>query len=180
MAEEKKEKWMNYLAITTVLIAVCATLSTFKGGGYSTKSLMSQTKASDQWSFYQAKSMKGYMFQMQKDNFELEQQMIGKSNESEEIKAKFQGKIDDYDKKIKQYETEKEQISNEAKKFEAEKDEFKKHSTEFGFAVIFLQISILLSSISMLAKQKLVWYLSLAVGVVGVFYFLNGFFLFIS
>jgi hypothetical protein len=99
MADEKKEKWMNYLAITTVLIAVCATLSTFKGGGYSTKSLMSQTKASDQWSFYQAKSMKGYMFQMQKDNFELEQQMIGKSNGSEDIKAKFQAKIDDYDKK---------------------------------------------------------------------------------
>jgi len=180
MAEEKKEKWLNYLAITTVLIAVCATLSTFKGGGYSTKSLMSQSKASDQWSFYQAKSMKGYMFQMQKDNFELEKEMLSKSKASEDIQTKFQAKIDDYDKKIKQYEADKEQISNEAKKFEAEKDEFKKHSTEFGFAVIFLQISILLSSISMLAKQKLVWYLSLVVGVVGVFYFFNGFFLFIS
>jgi hypothetical protein len=33
MAEEKKETWLNYLALTTVILAVCATLSTFKGGG---------------------------------------------------------------------------------------------------------------------------------------------------
>ena len=35
MAEEKKEPWLNYLALTTVIFAVCATLSTFKGGGFS-------------------------------------------------------------------------------------------------------------------------------------------------
>ncbi len=35
MAEEKKEKWLNYLALATVILAVCATLSTFKGGGFS-------------------------------------------------------------------------------------------------------------------------------------------------
>ncbi len=29
MAEEKKEGWLNYLALTTVILAVCATLSTF-------------------------------------------------------------------------------------------------------------------------------------------------------
>jgi hypothetical protein len=43
MAEEKKEKWMTYMAITSILIDVAATLSTFKGGGFSTKSLLNQT-----------------------------------------------------------------------------------------------------------------------------------------
>ena len=32
MAEEKKEKWLNYLALISVILVVCATLSTFKGG----------------------------------------------------------------------------------------------------------------------------------------------------
>ena len=45
MAEEKKETWLNYLALTTVIFAVCATLSTFKGGGFSTRSVMSQSQA---------------------------------------------------------------------------------------------------------------------------------------
>ena len=71
MAEEKKETWLNYLALTTVIFAVCATLSTFKGGGYSTRSVMSQSQASDQWAFFQAKSIKAYMYQMQKENLEL-------------------------------------------------------------------------------------------------------------
>ncbi len=47
MEEVKKERWLTYMAITTILIAVAATLSTFKGGGFSTRSLLNQTKASD-------------------------------------------------------------------------------------------------------------------------------------
>jgi hypothetical protein len=61
MAEEKKEPWLNYLALTTVVFAVCATLSTFKGGGFSTRSVLNQSYAADQWAYYQAKSIKGYL-----------------------------------------------------------------------------------------------------------------------
>jgi len=62
--EDKKEPWLNYLALTTVVLAVCATLATFKGGGYSTRSVISQAQASDQWAFYQAKAMKGYQWEV--------------------------------------------------------------------------------------------------------------------
>jgi heme/copper-type cytochrome/quinol oxidase subunit 4 len=177
MADEKKEKWTNYLAITTVIIAVCATLSTFKGGGYSTKSLMNQTQASDKWSFFQSKSLKSYIFEMQKDNLELQRDLYLKSNASKEVLAKYDDKIAYYTKKIEAYEVEKANITAEAKKLEAGRDECKLHSTAFGIAVIFLQISILLSSISALAKKKYVWYISLAMGVIGIFYFIDGFFL---
>jgi len=47
--KEKKEPWLNYLALTTVVLAVCATLSTFKGGGYSTRSVINQSHATNQW-----------------------------------------------------------------------------------------------------------------------------------
>lgn len=180
MAEEKKEKWTTYLAISTVIIVVCATLSTFKGGGYSNKSLMNQTSASDQWAFYQSKSLKSYVFEMQKDNLELQGELIKKSNPAKEILSKYEEKIASCTKKIHQYELEKEEISRAAKKFEADRDDCKLHSSAFGIAVIFLQISILLSSISALAKKKYVWFLSILVGVIGIVYFLDGFFLFIK
>ncbi len=32
MAEEKKEVWLNFLALATVMFAVCAALLTFRGG----------------------------------------------------------------------------------------------------------------------------------------------------
>ena len=72
MAEEPKERWLNYLALTTVILAVCATLSTFKGGGYSTRSVLAQTQAANQWAYYQAKSIKGYLYEIQKEALELE------------------------------------------------------------------------------------------------------------
>ncbi|NVO19731.1 MAG: DUF4337 domain-containing protein [Bacteroidetes bacterium] len=178
MAEEKKEKWNNYLAITTVIIAVCATLSTFKGGGFSNKSLMSQTKASDQWSFFQSKSIKGYIFGMEKNNLELQRDVVKADPKLKALVSTYDLKIADYQKKIDKYEQEKEQISAEAKKFELERDDCKLHSTAFGIAVIFLQISILLSSIAALTKIKYVWYTSLLLGAFGIVYFLNGFFLF--
>jgi hypothetical protein len=93
---------------------------------------------------------------------------------------KYEEKITYYSKKIEQYEKEKKDISTEAKKFENQRDDCKLHSAAFGIAVIFLQISILLSSISALTKKKYVWYLSLIVGAIGVFYFFNGFFLFFN
>ena len=180
MAEEKKENWTTYMAISTVIIVVCATLSTFKGGGYSNKSLMNQTNASDQWAFYQSKSLKSYVFEMQKDNLELQSELLKNSATSKEALAKYEEKIALCTAKIHQYEIDKEEISHVAKKFEAEREDCKLHGNAFGIAVIFLQISILLSSISALARKKYVWYLGLLVGVVGIIYFLDGFFLFIK
>ena len=177
MAEEKKEQWLNYLALSTVILAVCATLSTFKGGGYSTRSVMSQTQASDQWSYYQAKSIKGYIYEMQKDKLELELRTLG-ARASAAVADEYRKKIEEYGKKVAKYEGEKAAIQKEAKTFEAVRDEAQKHGQAFGIAVIFLQIAILLSSIAALLKKKLVWLLGVAVGIVGIVSFVNGFILF--
>lgn len=179
MAEEKKEKWMNLLAVSTVVFAVCATLSTFKGGGYSTKSLLNQSHASDQWNFYQAKSIKGYLYEIQKENLELEAERVTGSHAGADT-ARIHRMIAAYGEKISKYDKEKKEIKVKAEEFEANRDEARKHSQEFGMAVIFLQVSILLSSIAALTKKKPVWYLSLGTGLAGIFYFLNGFFLWIS
>jgi uncharacterized protein DUF4337 len=177
MAEEKKERWLNFLALTTVILAVCATLATFKGGGYSTRSVMSQTQASDQWAFFQAKSIKGYIYEMQKDKLELELQVLG-ARAPQAALEEYRKKADEYGKKIAKYEGEKADIQKEAKKFEEIRNDAQRHSQAFGIAVIFLQIAILLSSIAALIKKKIVWVLGLAVGIVGIVSFANGFFLF--
>ena len=178
MTEEKKEKWLTYMAITTVLIAVAATLSTFKGGGFSTRSLLNQTLASDQWAYYQSKSIKSYIYDMRRENLELQVESLEKQNGNEALLKKYNDLIEDYTKKVKNYESEKETINKEATNYQNLRDEAKKHSGKFGIAVIFLQISILLSSIATLSKKKFVWICGLVLGVIGIFYFLDGFFLF--
>ncbi len=178
MAEDKKQKWMNYLALSTVIFAVCATLSTFKGGGYGSKALLDKTNASDQWSYYQSKSIKGYIFENQKDNLGLQKEILSKTPNAKEDIAKYEAKIASYEKKLKQYEEEKTEIKAKAEAFEKDIPVCQNHGKWFGYAVIYLQVSILLSSIAGLMKKKPVWYLSLVIGVVGIFCFLDGFFLF--
>jgi hypothetical protein len=177
MADDRKEPWLNYLALTTIIFAVAATLSTFKGGGYSTRSVLSQEQASNKWSYYQSKSLKSYLYETQKDLLELESQRISPTDKN--AADAYRAKIAEYELSIKRYEKEKSDIKLDAEKFELQRDEAQKHSQAFGMAVIFLQISILLSSIAALIKRKYLWYMAMGVGVVGLFYFLNGFLLFL-
>lgn len=177
MAEEKKEPWLNYLALTTIIFAVAATLSTFKGGGFSTRSVLSQEQASNKWSYFQSKGMKQYLYETQRDMLVLDVQRIPASEKA--VVASYQAKIDEYAQNVKRYEKEKEQIKKDAEAFETTRDEAKKHSNEFGLAVIFLQISILISSIAALIKRKYLWVIGIVVGAVGLFYFVNGFLLFV-
>lgn len=179
MAEEKKEKWMTYMAITTILIAVAATLSTFKGGGFSTRSLLNQTLASDQWAFFQSKSIKRDLYDSRRENLEIQVASLEKQKGNEALVEKYNGLIADYTQKVKTYDSEKEAINKVAKGYENIREESKLHSGKFGIAVIFLQISILLSSIATLSKKKFVWICGLVLGVIGIIYFIDGFFLFL-
>jgi len=178
MAEETKERWLNYLALTTVVLAVCATLSTFKGAGYSTRAVLSQTQAANQWAYYQSKSIKGYLYENQKETMELELKK-DKSKLDKGLQDEYEKKIAAYDQKLKRYEEEKTAIAQEAKKLESIRDKSQQHTQAFGLAVIFLQIAILLSSIAALLKKKYVWVLGIGTGIVGLVYFVNGFLLFI-
>ncbi|MEW6713573.1 MAG: DUF4337 domain-containing protein [Nitrospirota bacterium] len=174
MAEEKKEPWLNYLALMTVMLAVCATLATFKGGGFSTRSVLAQSQASDQWAYYQSKSIKSYMYEMQRDKLELELREK-RQKLTPDLIEDYEKRVEAYSVKIKKYEEEKGVIEKEAKAQESIRDGAQEHARMFGMAVIFLQIAILLSSIAALLKKKPVWIIGLLSGAVGIFYFINGF-----
>jgi len=173
-SDKVKAKWLNYLSMTTILFSLCATLSAFNGGNYGGKSMSSQIRASDQWAFFQSKSIKEYLYEIQIDNLKtqlltMQPGMVYDSTEKH---------LNNYEKSVAKYKTEKEQISVVAKGLEATRDDAQKHGKPFGLAVVFLQVSILLSAIAALIKNKIIWYISMAPGLVGVIYFINGFLLF--
>jgi hypothetical protein len=178
MAEEKKEPWLSYLALTTVIFAVCATLSTLKGGGYSTRSVMSQAQASDQWAYYQSKSIKEYVYDLQREKFEMD--LKTNKGMSRALAADYEKRIAAYKEKIDRYEKEKEEIKTKAEGLEKRRDDAQVHSGAFGLAAMFLQIAILLSSIAALMKKKMFWFIGMGAGAFGLLYFLNGFFLFMK
>ncbi len=178
MRDEKKEVWLNYLALTTVIFAVCATLSTFKGGGFSTRSVISQAQASDEWAYFQAKGIKSYIYQVQVDKLELDLIELQQGS-NQKLASTYSEKIADYKSKIEKYEKEKSEAQVKAKQLESVRDEAQIHSKAFGMAVIYLQIAILLSSIAGLLKKKAVWLAGTLAGLVGMIYFADGFLVFL-
>jgi hypothetical protein len=176
MSEEAKPSWMNWMSLATVILAVCATLSTFKGGGYSTQSVINQTLASDQWAFYQAKSTKQHLHEIQVEQMKLQMLSLPANGP---VALEYQKLIEKYTSEIKRYVQEKNDIQAKAQEIEKLRDDAKLHGKPFGLAVMFLQVAILLNSIAGLMKAKKIWWSSVPVGLAGMVFFADGFFSFL-
>lgn len=60
------------------------------------------------------------------------------------------------------------------------RDDSQVHSRHFGYAIIFLQIAILMSGISGFIKNKYMWVLSIILGALGIVLFFQSFWLFME
>ncbi|WP_378957050.1 DUF4337 domain-containing protein [Pelosinus sp. sgz500959] len=160
-----KENINTFIAVTTLILAVCATLTAFKAAGYGNKMVLAQSQASDQWAYYQAKSIKETTIQAQRDMVELTMEQTG-------ITERYKEKIIQYDKEIARYKQEKNDITVEAKRLEGIRDASQGYNSNFGQALIFLQIGILLSSLASINKVTFYWYMGLAAGGTGVIMFI--------
>ncbi len=172
MADDK-ERWINFLALTTVVIALGATMSTLSVGKFSNRGILRQTQASNQWAYYQAKSIKGYLYELQKEKLDTELKLVPETNTS--VRQDYEKRIQSYTDKINRYNREKANILKEAQNLERQRDEATIISQNFGLAVIFLQLAILMSSIATVMKKKTLWMFGLLLGVLGFLYFANGY-----
>lgn len=174
---EKKETWMTWVALTTAVLAVFAAVTTLYVGKYSSRAVMGQGQETNQWSYYQAKSIKSYIYEIQKQRLELEL-VSQKGRLAPEVVEKYQKLIHDYDKKIHQYDKDKEEIKAQADALAKDKAMAQNMAGNFGYSLIFLQIAIMLSSVAALTKRKPLWHLGLVTVAGWLFFFLDAFWLF--
>jgi len=57
-AEHGGETWISWVALSTAILAVLAAIAGLLSGKHANEAMMSQIESSDQWSYYQAKSIK--------------------------------------------------------------------------------------------------------------------------
>ncbi|MEI8011396.1 MAG: DUF4337 domain-containing protein [Candidatus Omnitrophota bacterium] len=173
MAGEVQEQWLKWVALTTTILAVCAAIGSLRGGGYSTQTQLMTTKEANKWSYFQSKSIKQHVTEMERDLLKIE---LVKSV-TPEVQTNVQQQLKTVEENIVRYDKEKAEIKAEAEAISGKQDELKRHGGNFGLAVMFFQIAIMLSAIGSLLKQRAAWLCGLALGAVGVVYFVNGFFL---
>lgn len=173
---EQKDKWQGWLALSTAIMAVLAALTTLYMGKFSSRAIMAQGQESDQWAYYQAKSIKGHTFEINKKTLEL--QFLTQKGLSPEAAAEYRKTIGKYGEELKRYDGEKKDIKDKAEGIAKVKLKAQDMGGNFAYALIFLQIALMLSSIASLTKRHYLWYIALICNVGWLFFFLDAWLLF--
>jgi len=162
---------LKAIALTTALFAALAAVAALRAGGTVNEALVLKTEAtrlqaeaSDQWAAYQAKGIKSAI--------------LGES----ETLLTAQGKQAPatFENERERYRREQSDIENVARTREHERDEKSAEADEllhrhhrFADAVALFQVAIALGAIAALARYRIVWFLSMLLGVIGAGFFIG-------
>ncbi|HEX9119640.1 MAG TPA: DUF4337 domain-containing protein [Terriglobales bacterium] len=153
VAHEARTRSAKQIGLTMAVVAVLLAVSTMLGHRTHTESVLVQTRATDQWAFYQAKNIRAHMY-------EADAQMaaaLGAKGAAEDFKSRGEKQRGDAD-----------HIRAEAEKLEAETQATERKAGHYDLSEIFFEIGIVLCSISLLSGSGLFWRLSFISTAVGI------------
>ena len=190
-AEEKRERWTLYLALSTALMAVLAAVAGLLAGHHANEALVERVKASDEWNFYQSKSVKQEIA-VTTDRILHAMAAERAGAGAGGIKARAAGAdagtgagagggagavaapAAAENPEIARYEKEKEEIKKQAEAFEVLSEEHMKKHVPLSGAVTAFQIAIAISAIAILTRRKTLWFAGLALTAAGIVFLLIG------
>src|SRR5712691_7817177 len=148
-------KWITAAAATAAILAAFAAAAGALATRHLTQSTLIRIKANDDWNFYQAKSIKSSLLDAKIYSAQLN---------------KVDPRKSDLDKKG-EYAREMPEIQATAKELEhLSREHLETHETYEGSATLF-HIAIAIVAISVVARRREFWYLSMIGGVAGVLFF---------
>ena len=151
-AEKKKDNFLTKIALTTAVIAAFAAITSFIAGDKADEAMVAQIKASDQWAYYQAKSIK-----LNNLNTKIELlQALGKV-----IEEKDKDNLTKYTKEITE-------IKSAASDLQEESNKDMRQKKRLATAIAFFQISIAIGAVGAITRKVPMWYLSLVLAFVGI------------
>ena len=153
-AEHGGARWISGVALSTAILAVLAAIAGLLSGKHANEAMMAQIEASDQWSYYQAKSIKASVL-------DAKMTLTAEATEKDKEKAA-------------QYQEEQAEIKREAEHKQAEaRSNFHKHEV-FARGVTMFQIAIAIAAISALTKRRRYWLVSMGLGGIGCVFLVLG------
>ena len=158
-AEEGRErKNMAPVSLTIAILAVLIATVSLLGHRAHTEEILLQTRATDQWAYYQAKNMR-------RNNLEALSDVLTalentKAERTQEVQKRFHEDID-------KYRDQQKDIENEARNLESEVRQTSRRANRFDLGEVFLEIALVVSSITMLTDNRRYWYFGCVLAVAG-------------
>lgn len=156
-------------AITAAALAVLAAIGSLLSGHAANQAILAQSRATDQWAYFQAKSTKGHVYAVAAELVDALAAAPGKpgADGPGPARERFRAEAARYDR-------EKDDVQAEARHLEDEaRHEFRKHQ-RFALGVALFQVGIVLASVSILVRFRPLYALSLVAGAVGLVFLVVG------
>lgn len=165
--EHAGEPWTLPVAVTMSILTVLVAMATLLAHRAATDKLLLQTKATDQWAYYQAKNIRLHEMQSVAD-------MLGVLAPADKEKAATMR--EKYQKEVERYQSDKDDISEKAKEFEAEGGHISHREDRFDLAEVILEIGLIICSLTLITRKMGFWYAGIALGAIGFVAAVTGFF----
>jgi hypothetical protein len=157
-AAHSKATWTMGVALSSALLAGLAAVCSLLAGHHANEAMVDQLQGSDQWAYYQAKGIKAAILASKMELLEGEgKPAAGKDQE-----------------KLAEYKKEQDDIAAGAREKERSAEEHLRRHVIFARGVTLFQIAIAIGAISVLTNRRAFWFVSLAFGLVGVFFLAQG------
>ena len=182
--DQAQDRFKRYAAILIAFFAMLLAVTGLGSNNAMKEALNENIQASNAFAFYQAKNIRQTSFNLAADQIELA--WINDPNLSESARAALKVKLDNYRKTSARYESEpetgegKKELLVKAREHEVTRDRALKQDPYFDYAEVLLQITIVLISVAIVADQRWLVGLAIALGSVGALLSLNGFLLLFS
>ena len=152
------EKWVLGVALTAAFLAVLAAITALIAEHHADEAMILQIQSSDQWNFYQAKGIKTNLL-----------------NTKAEILSALGKPVDDKDRtKLEKYDKDQAEIKEKADELQHESEKHLSHHAVLARGVTMFQVAIAVGAIAVLTKRRQFWFGSLAFGLVGVAFLVQG------
>jgi hypothetical protein len=156
-SEAARSDFERKVAATMAILAVLLAVDSLFGHRAHTEEILSQSRASDQWSYYQAKAIR-------RTTNEVAAQLAGSLGGGT---APAGNTVDSFTRTAQRYEREAADIQKQAEELEHERDRHAQLANHFDLAEIFFEIALVTCSVAILTKRRSLWLASLAVAGTG-------------
>lgn len=173
LEEHKAKAFTRHVALATAIFAVLLAISSLGGSQAMKEMLLSQQQASDQWAFYQAKSIREHYYRGQKQRLELD--LLEKDTLKPEIRKRYEELLKKVTMEEARYNAEKKGIRKEAERLEHVRDIYRSKDPYFEYGEVLLQIAIAMSAIAILAHSRAMVGFALVSATLGALMAANGF-----
>ena len=154
------------VSLTMAVLAVLVAVVTLVGHRAHTEEVVLQAKASDQWAFYQAKNIRRHTDELFTDLTSIQ------ATTDASALAKLRDK---YSSEATRYKDDQKEIEDKARELEAEVAIERDRADRFDLSEVFLEIGLVITSITLLSGRRIFWYLGILFGVVGMVVAVTGF-----